>query len=1330
MAHLSLSFLGGFDVILDAVPVTNFGADKARALLAYLAIESARPHRRARLSTMFWPELPENKAAHNLSQTLLRLRQALRESKDSRDSSFLSVTAQDIKFNTNIGCELDLFRFRDLLHACSRHNHADGDDCRECHERLRQAADLYRGELLAGLFVPDSTAFEEWRLMHQEEFHTRAVETLSRLVAYYDRRGEYARVQEYARRLLLLDPWREGTHLQLMRALVQSGQNVAALGQYESYRRLLADELDLAPSAEITLLYERIRSGEPPASSPVNAVDKEAVWLSNQGELRRVTTLACSRGGVTDSEDIQEQMERCGRLCEAVFNRFGGQRASRQGDVCLIFFGYPHAYEDATRRAVHSALTVIAGMEAGEPLRIGVHTGLMMVGERRGPRWQERDLVGTAIEIARGCQRLAAPGEVVVSADALRLVREYFDSEPLDPQNVGTSGPPSQAHRIRGVSGAGSRLEWLAQMQRLTHFVGRREELQRLEACREQLQQGKGQAVVLLGEPGIGKSRLIWELKRRMRPMDDPTDDAAGGHPGILWLSSRCLPHYQDTSLYPIIGLLEQLLGFHASDSQKTRCEKLTGMLAWYSLGQPSALWLLGHLLGLPSDAPESETITAAQREQMRAIFVTLLQKRAVEQTLVIEIEDLQWSDPSTIDWLGDSLAALAAVPCLTILTARPGFSPAWLARPDVRTCTLQLTLGALDADQAELIVMNLAGDHLLGDENCRRIVAQADGVPLFAEELTKMFLERIVAAEPGDAKPAIPLTLLDSLAARLDNLGAAKETAQWAAVLGREFAYSILEACTPYDEQRLQSDLAVLIEAEIIAPLRTMPQAVRHSIAGMAPGRYTFKHALIQEAAYASLLKRTRQVYHRRIAEIMETRFAKFAEARPEILAQHYADGGQLNQAVDLWMTAGEQASVHGATLEALTFFDRALSRIVPEDTERRWRALSGREIARFFRGERPAQHADIVAMLDLADQVNEDTWRAQAHLRRARYASSQADFQGQLGAADAAITAARRSNMPAMEVEALAYRLTALMRLGRRADLPSTVEQILAQAQRIGDDSARAYAMAAVALYFFEAGDLVGAAQMLAQSLDAARRTKSRRLDLESQYHGHLGFVYAQLGLYGKARETLEAGLKLANLMGIGRHQAYQQLNLGFVCWRIGDLETAIQMEEAALKEYSATGEAFGQAACWTYLGYIYERFGNLSAAERCLAEASALYGGLGAVPDKIEAQATQARVWMAQGRREDAQQLIADVWRYLCEQGTEGFSMPSQVYVCMADILGQVEVPGISLPAVLEAGYHELMLRAEKISDPDWRRSFLEHVPENQAISTQWRQLRRSA
>lgn len=882
MAHLSLSFLGGFTVILDAVPVTTFGADKTRALLAYLAIESARSHRRSKLSAMFWPELPENKAAHNLSQTLLRLRQALRESKDSKDSSFLSVTAQDIRFNMHAGCELDLFRFRELVNACSRHNHADANNCRDCHERLVQAAELYRGDLLAGLFVPDSIAFEEWRLMHQEELHTLAVHTLEQLVTYYEQRGEYVRLQEYARRLLLLDPWREAIHTQLMRALVQSGQSVAALAQYESYRRLLADELDLAPSAEITRLYEHIRSGETPVSSPTATGDEEAIWLSNQGELRRVTTLVCSRGG-TDSEDMQEQMERCGRLCEGIFNRFGGRRVSRQGDMCLIYFGYPLAYEDATRRAVHSALTVVAGMEEGESLRLGVHTGLMMVGERRGPRWQERDLVGTAIEIARGCQRLAAPGEVVVSADAFRLVQEFFDSEPLETQIVGPSGQPSLAHRVRGVSRAGSRLDWLAQMERLTHFVGRNEELRRLEACYEQVLQGKGQSVMLSGEPGIGKSRLIWELKRRMRVINDPAGDRLSERPAILWLSSRCLPHYHATSLFPIIDLLEQLLGFHASDSLETRREKLAGMLAWYGLGQPSSIWLLEHLLGLPSNAPEAETISAAQRDQMRAIFIALVQKRATEQTLAIEIEDLQWSDPSTIDWLGESLAALSTVPCLTILSARAEFSPAWLTRPEVQSRTVRVNLGALDAEQAEQIVFDLAGDHLLGEEHRRQIVAHADGIPLFIEELTKMFLERMATAEPGGARPAIPSTLLDSLAARLDNLGAAKETAQWAAVLGREFAHPILEACTPYDEQRLQSDLAVLIEAEIIAPIRTTPQKSTDAASRRAPRRYTFRHALIHEAAYTSLLKRTRQAYHRRIAEIITTRCSKFAEARPE---------------------------------------------------------------------------------------------------------------------------------------------------------------------------------------------------------------------------------------------------------------------------------------------------------------------------------------------------------------------------------------------------------------------------------------------------------------
>lgn len=259
------------------------------------------------------------------------------------------------------------------------------------------------------------------------------------------------------------------------------------------------------------------------------------------------------------------------------------------------------------------------------------------------------------------------------------------------------------------------------------------------------------------------------------------------------------------------------------------------------------------------------------------------------------------------------------------------------------------------------------------------------------------------------------------------------------------------------------------------------------------------------------------------------------------------------------------------------------------------------------------------------------DDTHRAQAQMRRARYASSQSDYHEQAEAADAAVAAARRADRPTVEVEALAYKVAALTRLGAwLLALPQVVEQTLAQAQQIDDDGIRSYAMAAVALYYLEDGDLAHAAQILSRSLNAARHAQSRRLDLESQYHGHLGFTYAQLGLYARARDALETGLELANVMGIGRYQGDQMLNLGFVHWRIGDLDTAIRMEETALQEYSATGEAYGQAACWAYLGYMHEELGDLAAAARfgrspyrfCRArygigqDRSAGHGGAGAI------------------------------------------------------------------------------------------------------------------
>ena len=394
MAHLSLSFLGGFSVTLGARPVTAFGSEKVRVLLAFLAIESARPHRRAELTAMFWPELSEKKAAHNLSQSLLRLRQALREKDYPQNTSFLIATPQEVQFRYWGDCQLDVARFWELLHLVNQHVHAADSPCEVCAQWLAQAAELYRGNLLAGLFVADSVAFEEWRVVQQEKLHGQALEGVTRLADYHERRGEFDRVQEYARRLISLEPWHEAAHLQLMRALMQSGQHNAALRQYEVYQRTLGEALNIKPSAEFTQLYEQIRRGEMTASVSLPSKGGESPWLSRHGERKQVTALVCSLGAELDPERLEDQVLVCERYCENIFHRFGGQRVLRHGGACLTYFGYPQAYEDAARRAVHSGLAVVASLKDNgyEHVQIGIHTGMMMIGEPRGQNNMDRDL--------------------------------------------------------------------------------------------------------------------------------------------------------------------------------------------------------------------------------------------------------------------------------------------------------------------------------------------------------------------------------------------------------------------------------------------------------------------------------------------------------------------------------------------------------------------------------------------------------------------------------------------------------------------------------------------------------------------------------------------------------------------------------------------------------------------------------------------------------------------------------------------------------------------------------------------------------------------------
>lgn len=1299
MSHLALSFLGGFEATLDGQPISTFGTDKARALLAYLSIESGRPHRRAELTALLWPELLPRKAAHNLSQTLLRLRRALGEDRlpgSAAGEPYLLVDNQALQFNPLSNHRLDVFEFTELIRARRLRRQADSAAASVRIDWLHQAVDLYRGDLLAGFSLRDSVPFEEWLLVQQEALHMEAVKALAMLVSHYEHSGEPARVCEYARRLVALDPWHEQAQMKLMAALAHCGQKAAALEQYAAYRRALAQEFGLAPPPSVAALFEQIRAlqaeaqTDPPAGRGHQQAGQAQVAsgkLAGLDQRRQVTALIYGKRSPShqvDPETLHQPLARWDAICAAIFERYGGQPQQRQGTQRLVYFGYPAAQEDAVRRAAHAALALAAAAPPGDPVYVGIHTGIMIV--------EGGELVGDVPDVARGCQHLAEPNSVWVTADTARLLAGWFDCQLIGPRSLPGSLDQMPVCRLVGEDFARNRLAWLARTRQLTRFTGREQELRLLAACLDRARAGQGQVIALCGEAGIGKSRLVWEMTR------------LGSWP-FRWIESRCLPFFQNTSLYPWVGLLEQLLGFQDDDEPPTRLDKLTDTLLRLGLTEPATAWLLAILLGLPTQPPAPQTVTEEQRQRMRAAFLALLGRCAAEQPLALVIEDLQWADPSTVAWLDASLDALAAAGCLALFTYRPSFHPSW--RP--RRPLLQLNLRPLDPEQAASMAVSLADGATLPEPLLRRLAAQTDGIPLFVEELARAWLPDDAHAPGG----AIPTTLHDLLLARLERVGAARETANWAATLGREFAYPILAAVVPYAEERLQADLAALVQADLI-----------HPMASGAHLSYAFRHVLIQEAAHAALLRRDRKRYHRRIAETCAAAFPHMAATQPELLAEHFAQAGLAEQAADHWLKAGERATAQGAAVEARAFFERALASAGPQDHDRRWRVLHGREALNFLAGDRPAGQADISAMLELAQACGNQVWRAEALCCHLRFLNALGDYPAVLKLADEASTAARVAASPGLEARVLSLKAAAQTRLGDPA-AHQTARLALAQAGE--DEWATAFATGILALHEAYAGDYAGAAHLWERVLDMVRRGGDRAL--ESRALSNLGAAYQYLGLFGEAQKVLEAGMALCDLIGDRHSHAYQVINLAGVKLLSGDLPAAEPLFYQALREATAVDDTNLAAGVRWELGALAERTGDHDGAAQHLRAARQVFAEHGMLARVVETDALLAQCALGQGRTEEARHLAGQVWNYLQERGTTAMDEAVSTYLAL-DRVFQTPAQGAQRPsdarpthAIVEAGHALVMARMARISDPLWQRSFLDNVPANREMVRRW-------
>ena len=715
--------------------------------------------------------------------------------------------------------------------------------------------------------------------------------------------------------------------------------------------------------------------GTSKAPSVDTATAAPSVSAEDRAERRQVTVMFSDLVGSTalsarmDPEDLRELISAYQKCVAETVGRFGGFVAKYMGDGVLIYFGYPQAHEDDAERSVRAGLELIAGVTAlksAVPMqtRVGIATGLVVVGDLIGSgASQEQAIVGETPNLAARLQGLAEPNSVVIAENTRKLLGNLFELEDIGAQNLkGIEGPVRAwaALRPRSVE---SRFDAL-HAGALTELVGREEELELLLRRWSKAKGGEGQVVLLSGEPGIGKSRLTAALMERL-----------GNEPHTR-LRYFCSPQHTDSALYPIISQMERAAGLTHDDNTEAKLDKLDALLA-KSLTPPQDAALLANMLSLPNDGRYQTLELDPQQRRQKTLEALTAQLVALAQAkpVVMIFEDVHWIDPTSLEAVGRTVDRLRTLGVLLIVTYRPEFEPPWIGRPYVTA----LSLNRLGEREITAMIDRVTGNKALPGSIRQDIIERTDGVPLFVEEMTKAVLEadsegeaqRTTAAVPSPAL-AVPASLHASLMARLDRLGPAKEVAQIGSAIGREFSHALLASVVSKPETELGSALDRLIAAGLLFRQGVPPHA-----------SYLFKHALVQDAAYGTLLREPRRALHARIAETLERDFPDIAENQPEILARHCSEAGLIEKAAGLWGKAGQRSLERSALAEAAEQITRALNLIA---------TLPGSPALR--REQIKLQVALINSLLHVKGQAAPET---KAAVERARLLIEQAETRGE---------------------------------------------------------------------------------------------------------------------------------------------------------------------------------------------------------------------------------------------------------------------------------------------------------------------------------------------
>ena len=1039
-------------------------------------------------------------------------------------------------------------------------------------------------------------------------------------------------------------------------------------------------------------------------SAPETTRKREAA----EPERRQLTVMFCDLVGSSalaerlDPEELHQLLAQYQDACAEVIRRYEGYIARYVGDGLLVYFGYPQAHEDDAQRGVRAGLGIVdairdletkmANPNVNLAVRIGITTGLVVAGDiGSGERVEEKAIVGETPNIAARLQALAKPNKVLIGASTQRLVEGLFDCDELGAQNLKGISQAVTAYRVRAESSAPSRFEASA-TRRLTPLVGREAEIGLLLNRWGQAKDAEGQVVLLSGEAGVGKSRIVRAFRDRLEA--EPLNR-------VLYYGS---PYHQNSPLYPAIDQLERRLRFEKDDETTQKLDKLDVVLNDLSLPVADCAPVLASLLSLPIDRryPALELDPGQLKKKTLEALVAMIQAMSSQQPVLMVVEDVHWIDPSTQELISLLIEQLQSTRSLLLLTFRPEFQSRW---GGYTHCT-SLTFNRLSRKESAAMITKVTKGKTLPDEVLDQIIGKTDGVPLFIEELTKTVLESDLLKDSGDryvlSGPlpalAIPASLQDSLMARLDRLAPVKEVAQLAAALGRTFTHQLLAAVSPLDDKELEDALSQLVQAELIYR-RGLPPDVT----------YEFKHTLVQDAAYQSLLKSKRQRYHQKIARALEEQVATTAETEPEVLAYHYTEAGLAEQAIPLWHRAGQRAAERSADVEAIGHITRALNLIegLPDTPDRAAQELALRitlgsalmstkgsgseEVIQTYlrarglcdRAGQPEQHFAVLwglwfcrhtgrqyesaqqmadELIALGQQLPDSTFLLQGHHAGWSTRGQSGDFTKALDHIE--------QGLAIYDIDR--HRASAYVYAGHDAGvcawtdgaviawLVGYPDRAVAHAQKgltLADTLSHPYSSAAAQCYAAILHQFRGEPSAVAgQAEQLVAYCEEKQLPIWLMNATVLlGWALAALGQTEKGIEMMQAAIDERRAKNLWRRQGYYLAIFAEMLGRVAEVERGLDAISEALRLMDQAYDQRWEAMIHGVHGELLaQSTKNYSRAEACFQKSLEIAQRQNAKSLELRAAVSLGRLWRNQGKQAEARDLLAPVYGWF----TEGF------------------------------------------------------------------------